>query len=201
MSQRPSNEEFQSFREILSHEEVKAVKCWLNVWFRDIRKYQLSNSEEQETHSAEVKKLEENFSNALQKAVVCRERVYRGLATGPHNQKALEFLRFLRDGDSVIQFESHDSASLSKEIAVGHATKSELADKELCVLLVIYPLTARYLYPFVHEWYEKGERVQKDEEEVVLIKNARYERVSKRQISPLIDDVESWEIELKEIAD
>jgi hypothetical protein len=188
---RPHRTCFEKFAESLTLEESAAVRQWLNVGYDIIRGFQSEGGIPEHLSFQQVEALERYFSNALSKAVVCTEMVFRGLSIGNWRPERIEFLRGLIHGPEEITFPSHDSATLSEEIGrdwcrIGRDDE----ERHLSVFLRVQPRTARYLVPFKH--------LAKDEEEVVLLKGARYRRISRRRLPDPKLGLEYWEVDLIE---
>jgi hypothetical protein len=194
---RPHKRCFERFAESLSPEESAVVRYWLNMGYQIIQAFQMDGSVPEGYSYQQVKALERHFSSALAKAVVCTETVFRGLSAGGHwevRPGSMDFLSRLIHGPQEISFPTHDSASLSEEIGRGHCyIDPEDQPRRLSVLLRVRPQTARYLAPFRHQ--------AKDEEEVVLLKGARYRRTGSRRLLDPKSDLEYWQVDLVEEAD
>jgi hypothetical protein len=194
---RPHKKCFENFAESLTPEESAVVRFWLNMGYQIIQAFQMDGSVPKGHSSQHMEPLERQFSSALAKAVVCTETVFRGLSAGGAwevRPGSMVFLSRLIHSPQGISFPSHDSASLLEEIGRGHCyIDPEDEERRLAVLLRVQPRTARYLAPFTHK--------AKDEEEVVLLKGARYRRTSSRRLPDPKPGLEYWEVDLVEEAD
>lgn len=184
--------EFDLFADSLTESEKSAVLKWLNVGYDLIRNYQLSGNIPQAFAKSQVAILVEDFTKALQKAVVCTQTTYRGLSASNWRPESIRFLRGLVAGPECITFASHDSATICE--AIGHSfccTANEDDEKNLSVLLRISPRNARFLAPFKHHTC--------DEFEVVLLKGARYNRTAVRRLDAERTGQEFWGVDIREL--
>lgn len=196
VAMRPHRRCFERFAESLSPDESAAVRRWLNMEYQIIQAFQMDGSVPEGYSYQKAKALECHFSRALAKAVFCTETVFRGLSAGGDwevRPGSMDFLSRLIHGPEEISFSTHDSASLSEGIGRGHCyIDPEDQPRRLSVLLRVQPRTARYLAPFRHK--------AKDEEEVVLLKGARYRRTGSRRLPDPKPDLAYWQVDLVEKA-
>jgi hypothetical protein len=184
--------EFDLFADSLTKSEKAAVLQWLNVGYDLIRNYELSGNIPQGFTELQVSSLVEDFTKAIQKAVVCTQTVYRGLSAGNWRPGSIRFLRELVSGAECFTFVSHDSATFCE--AMGYSfcrTTNEDEERDLSVLLRISPRTARYLAPFKHSTC--------NEFEVVLLKGARYHRTVACRIDAERPGQEFWAVDIREL--
>jgi hypothetical protein len=137
--------------------------------------------------------LERNFSRALEKAVVCRETVYRGLSAGTWCPERIAYLRELIHGPDEYTIPTHDSASTLRRVASERTySRKEDEERNLSILLKVPPCTARYLRPLTHK--------HGDEAEVVLIAGTKYVKRRVVQLPNPKPELELFEICCDEVA-
>ena len=191
VAMRPHRRCFEKFAESLTPEERAAVCQWLNVTYDIIRGFQIEGCIPEHLLPQQVEVLGRHFSAALAKAVVCTETVFRGLSAGNWRPKHIDFLHWLIHDPQEITFPSYDSTTLSEEIGRAYCrTGPDDEERHLSVFLRVQPLTARYLAPFKYK--------AKDEEEVVLLKGARYKRTNSQRLTDPKLGLEYWEVDLVE---
>jgi hypothetical protein len=187
----PAAADLQRFVAQLTAEEKKAIEWWLNVGAAVLRPYQLDGLIPANSSAAEMSALEDRLNRALAKAVVCRGIVFRGLSASVWRPEAMDYLGELVTGRGEIVLRSHDSATYSEQMG-REWCRTEVDDdpRDLAVLLRIESLTSRHLAPFVHR--------HKDEQEVVLLKGSRYQRVATRRLPDPKINLTYWEVDLTE---
>ena len=192
---RPSAAEFERFAASLTQEERVAVQKWLGAHSSKLRNWQQEGVVSSEATREEVTSFETAFNAALAKALICREPLWRGLNSRIRYEGSKEYLRSLIVGLPDIMFMVHASATLSQSIGRGHCYLEPEDQRDhahpLAVLLLITPLTARYLWPFRHDHC--------DEEEVVLLQGSRYRRTRAQRVANPASAVECWEVEIVEL--
>jgi hypothetical protein len=186
---------FEEFAESLTPEESAAIRYWLDkMGHLFIREFQMDGTVPPGATFQQMEARERYFSQALAKAVICTKTVFRGLSAGGVTEltsDSMNFLRRLICGPEETIFPSHASASLSEEMAREFCNLDPKDEKRsLAVLLRIQPRTARYLAPFTH--------TTMDEKDVVLLKDTRYRRTSRRPMPDPKPELEYWEVELVE---
>jgi hypothetical protein len=183
-----ASDDFQQFAERLTEADRRAIKWWLDIGSLFLRQYQMDGSLPSGVSQAEMDSMEEAFSGALAKAVVCRELVFRGLSASRLLPPELAYVQSFIHGPSEIIISTHDSATLSEDMGRSYCRLDE--PKDLAVLLRIRTLTARYLRPLAHK--------AKDEKEVVLLKGTHYRRDAATRLSDPRPGLEFWEVNLIE---
>jgi hypothetical protein len=181
-------DQFKEFKQALSKGERDAIQRWLGIWYDYIRTYQRTG-----IGDTEVVEAERNLKSALNKAVVCKKTVYRGLSAGSWRPEEIAYMRNLVEGPNIYELPCHDSASVMESI--GRAfTYIEPDDEErnMAVLLIAHPKTARYLAPFQHN--------AKNEGEVVLLQGTKFKRVTAVKKPDPKPNLEYWELQVEEIA-
>lgn len=181
------NDPFINFKKSLSQDEKMSIKSWLGVGYDLIRHYQLTGQGESRTIECA-----HNFKTALQKAVICNETVYRGVSAGNWRADHIQYIRAFIESPTCVTIKSHESASVFKNIGKAF-TFTDPCDEErnLAALLIIKPITARYLAPFKHE--------AKDEGEIVLLSGTKFNRISAKRLPDPKENLEFWELEFEEV--
>jgi hypothetical protein len=142
---------------------------------------------------AQVEKISRDFDSALVKAPVYSGIAFRGTAASPLWPGYAQELRDLVGSDVAFELHHHLSASVSEEIGVGHCyIEPNDPPREISVLLVARVTSARLLPGFVHR--------AMDEQEVVLTRGSRFERLGVRQMQSPRPGQEWWRIDLEQVA-
>ena len=189
----PSPEDFARFADSLTRGEKAAVEAWLGMGAVVLREFQLYGSVPPQISRQEMAAVQEDFGRAMAKAVLCTQVVFRGLSAGRWRPEAAEYLSSVIHGRETFSIATYDSATASESIGRAFCRlEPDDEERHLAVLMLIRPMTARWLRPFVHRALDEGE--------VILMKGTHYRREAVRRLPNPKDGLEFWEVDLVETA-
>src|SRR3989304_5774627 len=183
----PSPVDFRRFAESLTPAEKTAVQAWLDMGATLFREFELYGAVPSQMMPQSMTAVVNDFGKAMEKAVPCRQLVFRGLSAGRWRPPDIEYLLSVLQGPENLSIPIYASASAAE--AIGRSFCRVGADDEerhLAVLMRIRPLTARWLRPFEHR--------SMDEHEVVLLKGTSYRREAARRMPDPKEGLEFWEV-------
>jgi hypothetical protein len=110
---RPSPEECSRFASSLTAREKVAVEAWLNMGATLFREFELYGAVPSSMTREGMVRVVREFGEAMEKALVCGDPVFRGLAAGSWRPDDMAYLRSLLEGPPLLTLCSYASASAS----------------------------------------------------------------------------------------